>query len=119
MPEIAITAPIGLRPATGADSEFCYQLHKAAMGDYITATWGWDEQVQRDFRARAFAAGDWQIITVGGADVGMLNVEYRHGEIYLARIELYPDYQGRGIGTRLIGGLVSQALEPEPVQDRV
>jgi hypothetical protein len=24
------------------------------MGDYITAIWGWDEQVQRDFHARAF-----------------------------------------------------------------
>jgi hypothetical protein len=29
---------IGLLPATGTDSEFCYQLHKAAMGDHITAT---------------------------------------------------------------------------------
>ena len=28
---------IALRPATPADAEFCYQLHKAAMGEYITA----------------------------------------------------------------------------------
>jgi hypothetical protein len=26
------------------DSEFCFQLHKAAMGDYVTAIWGRDEQ---------------------------------------------------------------------------
>ncbi len=38
---------VALRPATPADSEFCYHLHKAAMGDYITAIWGWNEQVQR------------------------------------------------------------------------
>ena len=37
--------PVVLRPATGADSEFCYQLHKAAMGDYVAAIWGWDEQI--------------------------------------------------------------------------
>ena len=36
--------PAALRPATPADSEFCFQLHKAAMGDYVTAIWGWDEQ---------------------------------------------------------------------------
>jgi hypothetical protein len=29
--------PIALRPATPGDSEFCYQLHKAAMGGYIAA----------------------------------------------------------------------------------
>jgi len=38
---------IALRPATPAGAEFCYQLHKAAMGEYITAIWGRDEQVQR------------------------------------------------------------------------
>jgi hypothetical protein len=32
--------PVALRPATPADSEFCFQLHKAAMGGYITAIWG-------------------------------------------------------------------------------
>jgi ribosomal protein S18 acetylase RimI-like enzyme len=102
---------ITLRPATSADTEFCYQLHKAAMGDYITAIWGWDEQVQRDFHDRAFDPGGWQIITVGRADAGMLAVEYRPGEIYLARIEIHPSYQGRGIGTQLISALIDQARQ--------
>jgi len=102
---------VALRPATPADSEFCYQLHKAAMGDYITAIWGWDEQVQRGFHARAFNPGRWQIITAGGADIGMLDVEYRPGEIYLARIEICPDHQGRGIGSRLISALDGEARQ--------
>ena len=45
---------VALRPATPADAEFCFGLHKAAMGEYITAIWGWDEQVQRDFHTRGF-----------------------------------------------------------------
>jgi len=100
---------IALRPATAADSEFCYQLHKAAMGEYVAAVWGWDEPDQRDYHARAFNPGRWQIITAGGADIGMLDVERRPGEICLARIEIDPRWHGQGIGTRLISALIDEA----------
>jgi len=108
-PGQAGAAAIGLRPATPADDEFCYELHKAAMGGYIAAIWGWDEQAQRGSHARAFNPGRWQIITVGGADAGMIDVERRAGEIYLSRIEILPRHQGHGIGTRLIGALIDEA----------
>jgi len=100
---------VALRSVTPADSEFCYQLHKASMGAYITAIWGWDEQVQRAFHTRAFNPDRWQIITADGADIGMIAIEYRPAEIYLARIEVHPDQQGHGIGTRLISALIDQA----------
>jgi ribosomal protein S18 acetylase RimI-like enzyme len=102
-------AAVELRAATGADSEFCYQLHKAAMGGYVTAIWGWDERTQRDFHARAFNPSRWQIITRDGTDVGMVDIEYRPGEIYLARIEIHPDHQGGGIGTWLVSMLIDEA----------
>jgi ribosomal protein S18 acetylase RimI-like enzyme len=102
---------ISLRPATRADDEFCYQLHKAAMGGYVAAVWGWDEQVQREYHARAFKPRRWQIITVNGTDAGMLSVEYRPDEVYLARIELRPGLQGRGIGTRIINALRAAARQ--------
>ncbi|WND39855.1 hypothetical protein RI578_38675 [Streptomyces sp. BB1-1-1] len=74
----------GMRPATAADEEYCFQLHKAAMGAYITQIWGWDEDVQRDFHARAFSPGRWQIITVDSADAGMdvLAVNQRAHALY-------------------------------------
>jgi len=100
---------VALRPARAADSEFCFLLHKAAMGDYVAAIWGWDEQVQRDYHTRGFTPGRWQIITANGADAGMLDVERRPEEIYLGRIEILPDYQGRGIGSRLINALIDEA----------
>jgi ribosomal protein S18 acetylase RimI-like enzyme len=100
---------VALRPATPADSEFCFQLHKAAMGGYITAIWGWDDQRQREFHDRAFSPGRWQIITADGTDVGMIDVEHRPTEIYLSRIEIHPGHQGRGIGTRLIAALIDEA----------
>jgi hypothetical protein len=36
--------PCALRPAPPADSEFCFHLQKAGMGDYVTVIWGRDEQ---------------------------------------------------------------------------
>ena len=104
-----VRSAIALRPATPADTEFCYRLHKAAMGEYITAIWGWDEQVQRAFHDRAFNPCRWQIITAGQAGIGMLDAAYRPGEIYLARIEIDPGHQGRGFGSRIISSLLEEA----------
>ena len=74
LPASLATPAITLRPATPADAEFCCRLHEAAMGDYITAAWGWDEQVQRAFHDRAFSPHRWQIITAGQASTGMLDI---------------------------------------------
>jgi ribosomal protein S18 acetylase RimI-like enzyme len=41
----------------------------------------------------------------------MLDVGYRRGEMYLARIEIHPDYQGRGIGRRLISALADEVRQ--------
>lgn len=100
---------VAVRPAVPADSEFCFQLHKAAMGDHVAAIWGWDDEDQRAYHERGFEPGLWQIITVDGADAGTLVVEHRATEVYLGRIELHPRHQGRGIGARLIRRLVDTA----------
>ncbi|MFF4961392.1 GNAT family N-acetyltransferase [Streptomyces sp. NPDC001222] len=100
---------VALRPAAPADSEFCFQLHKAAMGDYVAAVWGWDDEDQRAYHERGFDPDRWQVITVDGADAGILVVEYRATEVYLARIELHPHHQGRGIGAQLIQSLIDTA----------
>lgn len=102
---------IKLRPSTAADAEYCFRLHALTMGHYIARQWGWDDQVQRGFHERRFSPGAWQVITVNGADAGVVHVEYRQTEIYLGRIEVHPDYQGRGVGTRLIRDLLRQARE--------
>ncbi|MGW5481529.1 GNAT family N-acetyltransferase [Streptomyces sp. NPDC004008] len=60
-----------------------------------------------------FSPGRWQIITADRADAGMLQVEHRPTEIYLARIELHPDQQGRGIGSQLIRSLLQEARQQD------
>ena len=51
------------------------------------------------------------MITAGGADIGMLDVEYRRAEIYFARIEIHPDHQGGGIGDAVLSAGIAAIAE--------
>jgi ribosomal protein S18 acetylase RimI-like enzyme len=100
---------VNLRPATEADREFCFALHRAAMGPYVEQLWGWDDAVQRGYHDRGFDPDKTRIITFDGRDVGSFTVDYAPDEIYLGRIQVHPDHQGRGIGAHLIRGLLDEA----------
>lgn len=99
----------GLRPASEADSEFCYRMHRATLRPYVEAIWGWDESVQRAFHVRGFDPVHTQIVTVDGRDAGVLIVHRRPGETYLGRIAIDPAYQGLGIGSALVRDLLAEA----------
>lgn len=98
-----------LRQATEADYEFLYRLHKAAMQPYIEATWGWQEEWQQEYFARKWNPQVRQIIQIQGQDVGVLVIEIRQGEHYLALIELLPECQGHGVGTAVLADFLHEA----------
>jgi len=100
---------IVVRPVTAADNEFCFQLHKAAMGDYVRAIWGWNEHAQREYHRQGFLPNQWQIITADGEDIGALSVQYHPSEIYLGRIEVLPQHQSHGVGSQILRDLLDQA----------
>ncbi len=98
-----------LRPATRADGDFCFELHRAAMRDYVAPVWGWVDADQRAYLDRTFDPSLVQIITVDGKDAGLLQVERRESDVYLTRIEIHPLHQGRRIGSRIIRTLQDEA----------
>ena len=99
---------ISLRPATEADKEFLYELHRTTMREYIEATWGWEEEWQRrEFEGR-FRKDRQQVILANGTPVGMLEVEYRPDQLFIANIQVRPSAQRRGIGSIIINQLVAQ-----------
>ncbi len=107
---------VELRPATAADSDWCYHLHRAAFYDYVEAIWGWDEPIQRTFHDRAFRPDITRIVIADGAPVGAVSVEHTDGATYLGRITIHPVHQSRGIGTQVLGQLIEQATaHGEPV----
>ena len=103
------TPAIALRPATPADAEFCYQLHKTAMGDYITVTWGWDEQVQRAFHERAFTRTDGRSSPPGRPMPACWMSSTAQGRSTCPASNSNPHHQGHGIGTRIISALLDEA----------
>ena len=102
--------PYTLRPATESDLDALYELHRQAMGGYITETWGpWNEAVQRPFFQARLERGLLQVVEVGRALAGILELDDRFSPARVENIELAPDFQNRGIGTALLRDVMDSA----------
>ena len=97
-----------LRQATDADYDFLYRLHVAAMRDLVTQVWGWEDARQEQFFADHFDPAYSRIVVVDGVDVGVIAVEWGAADAFLANIEILPEYQGRGLGAAIIGGVIAE-----------
>ena len=97
------------RPVTPADFELVYRIKCAAMRPYVEATWGWDEEDQRRLHARRFHVGETEFLLVDGESVGVLYVKREPHAIVLVSLLLHPDWQSRGIGSRMLDALSGEA----------
>jgi GNAT superfamily N-acetyltransferase len=80
------------------------------MRSYVTATWGWDENVQREHHARAFNPSRWQIITSAGQISACSTSSTALTRSTWPALRS-PDHQGHGIGTRLVSALFDEARQ--------
>ena len=97
------------RPATPADFDFARALHQANFKDYVTPIWGWDEIEQDRLFREQFDPTKLEVIQWRGADIGLLQVETRSDELFLANIQILPAYQRRGWGTKIIQDILAEA----------
>ncbi len=88
-------------------------MKKAALGEYIEQTWGWDEVFQHDFHVREYDPTTTEIITWQGTDVGWMEVERGSDNLFLSGIYILPEYQSRGVGSALIGQIIREAKETQ------
>ena len=100
---------IRLIPADETHKEFSYQVKKAAEGEYITLMFGWDEDVQRDFHAKAWQQQKPDIITYDGKPIGTIATVESEDCIEIGQLFILPDYQNKGIGTHLLKSILSKA----------
>lgn len=97
------------RQATDADYDFLYKLHVLALRPYVEPLWGWEKTWQQEYFARKFDPLKRKIIQIEGWDAGVLVVEHYARQLYIALIEIMPEFQGRGVGTAIITELCGQA----------
>jgi len=96
-------------PADETHKEFSYQVKKAAEAEYITLMFGWDEDVQRDFHAKAWQQQKPDIITYGGKPIGTIATTESEHCIEIGQLFILPDYQNEGIGTYLLKSILDKA----------
>ncbi len=101
---------VQLRPATKDDVDALYRIHRDALGHYVEQTWGaWDEDWQtRNFREH-FDVTHRQVVEWDGRAIGFLDVMEQDESTLLANIQISPEFQRRGIGTRLIRDVLERA----------
>jgi ribosomal protein S18 acetylase RimI-like enzyme len=104
-----VTAQFELRPAREEDRDALFALHRLTMRDVIARTWGWDEAWQRAHFDARFDPSRVSVVLSGGREAGVLWLESRPGEIYVAEIQIAPEMQGRGLGSALLAGVIAAA----------
>jgi ribosomal protein S18 acetylase RimI-like enzyme len=112
---------VALRPAATADRAFLRQVYGSTRADEL-ALLPWTDDQKADFVGHQFEAQDahyrkhyhdaaFDVIEVDGEPAGRLYVHRGRHEIRIVDIALLPGFRGRGLGTRLLGGLVAEADE--------
>jgi ribosomal protein S18 acetylase RimI-like enzyme len=108
-----------LRPAGAADRAFLVQVYGSTRADEL-ALLPWTDEQKAGFVAHQFEAQDihyrthydgaaFDVIEVGGRRAGRLYVHRGPREIRIVDIALMPAFRGRGVGTRLLRGLIAEA----------
>jgi ribosomal protein S18 acetylase RimI-like enzyme len=113
---------MSLRPRTGSDQGFLFALYVDGRDDAWAFGWSQDavrEFLDMQFRAREYSFGisypaaRSDIVVVRGRAVGRLLVDRRPHGIHLVDIALLSEHRGMGIGSRLITGLIEEAVLTE------
>jgi ribosomal protein S18 acetylase RimI-like enzyme len=99
------------RPASPDDFDRLFEIHRGALGPYVSQVWGWDEAWQRNHFKEFFGANRINVLMRDGQIIGFMHVVESPDQIMLSLIEIDPKYQGRGIATAVINDLVVTARQ--------
>ena len=98
-----------LRQANSNDFNFLYKLKKKTLKEYISKTWGWDEEWQKQYFSKNFKPDLIKIILKSEIEIGCISIIEEMNYYFLSVIEILPKYQNQGIGTKLMKDLLIKA----------
>jgi GNAT superfamily N-acetyltransferase len=70
---------------------------------------GWDEDIQRDFHAKAWQHQKPDIITYGGKLIGTIATVESQDCVEIGQFFILPEHQRKGIGTYLLKSILDKA----------
>jgi ribosomal protein S18 acetylase RimI-like enzyme len=104
-------AAVSYRPLVASDREFCVRVHHLSMRAYVEPLWGWNDAVQ-DALALEFLQhrnATHELAIVSETPVGYLSYQNATDALFLNKLHLHPDHQGRGHGSEIMLRLIGMA----------
>lgn len=99
-----------VRPAKDSDRTWLDELRRAAYEELFNATWGsWDEDRHRRHFAASWERGNINVVEIDGHPIGMIQVLESEDRLEVVEIQIAPESQGTGVGTRLLTDLIARA----------
>jgi ribosomal protein S18 acetylase RimI-like enzyme len=110
---------VSLRSVTDADRTFLIELYGSTRDEELSRV-AWPEGQRAAFVLMQFEAQDTQyrannpqasfdVIEVDGERAGRLYVDRRANDVRIIDVALLPGFRGRGVGGRLLVGLLEEA----------
>jgi ribosomal protein S18 acetylase RimI-like enzyme len=106
---VGVKTEIGFRPASAGDFDYCKRLYFGGMETIIDVL-GLDRTVLAVSFAQQWEWSQVRILVEEGEEVGwMQSFERGEDELFLAQLFVDGPFQGRGIGTEVMGRLIAEA----------
>ncbi|MFH8739199.1 MULTISPECIES: GNAT family N-acetyltransferase [unclassified Streptomyces] len=106
----APTSVLQVRLATEEDHQWLFKLHEQAHMELVERAYGpWNQDQQRAFFAPVVKDHEVFIFSDGDRQVGAMYLGERDGEMWLELVEVLPEFQRRGYGTRALRWVVARA----------
>ncbi len=110
---------ISFRPIVTSDRDFLYAVYASIRADELAQV-NWDEDQKAAFLEMQFSAQhryyidsyrdtDFLIVLLDQCQVGRLYIARWPSEIRIVDLALLPAYRNRGIGTRILQGILDEA----------
>jgi len=102
---------ITYRPADPkVDLEFARRTHHAAYHDVVVRQFGsWDQEMQDRFFQQGWTRAPHQIVLLDEKPVGVISVEELDDHIFIHEIQIQPEFQKKGIGSRILSDQCAKA----------
>ncbi len=100
---------VQLRPSAESDQSFVDRLTRLVMEPYVRKTWQNAADIESYFLKNKFNQAITSIVQFENQDIGRVSVTRTAKEIIIDNIHILPEYQGKGIGSQIIRGILKEA----------